>query len=261
MRQASDKDPHLTRNKGTQHCELRESVNQWKVERTFSFSHAPSVSTLRQTIIQRAQKSVEILQCSSLMKLCTPVLSLQTKSTISRLPCPSRHLDATRASQRICTFWQCVGFRGVSRTHQKSEGTGHLGVHAGLKKEPSMVNTGSILAKVRSSASSQAHLDEVTRQAEEQESLSRNAPRRGRSTGAPGRQGEALVYDVHRLSVLGSSPKEARSRIPAALEPGFYICRSDKKKVRTLHQLGRCYLLPGVDYIDHTSAGLVVPKK
>ena len=73
-----------------------------------------------------------------------------------------------------------------------------------------------------------------------------------------GRQGEALVYDVHRMSVLGSSPKEARSRIRAALEPGFYICRSGKKKVRTLHQLGRCYLLPGVDYMDYTSAGIVV---
>ena len=38
-----------------------------------------------------------------------------------------------------------------------------------------------------------------------------------------GRLGEALVYDVHRMSVLGKSPKEARAKIPASLEPGFYI--------------------------------------
>ena len=62
-----------------------------------------------------------------------------------------------------------------------------------------------------------------------------------------GRQGEALVYDVHRMSVLGKSPKEARARIRAALEPGFHICRSGKKVVRC-----KCYLLPGVDYMDYT---------
>ena len=76
-----------------------------------------------------------------------------------------------------------------------------------------------------------------------------------------GRQGEALVYDVHRMSVLGSSPKEARSSFRAALEPGFYICRSGKKTVRTLHQLGRCYLLPGVDYMDCTFASNAMPKR
>ena len=31
--------------------------------------------------------------------------------------------------------------------------------------------------------------------------------------------------------------------------------------MRSLHQLGRCYLLPRVDYMDYTSAGIVVPKK
>ena len=38
-----------------------------------------------------------------------------------------------------------------------------------------------------------------------------------------GRQGDAFVCDVQRTSVLGKSPKEARARIRAALEPGFYL--------------------------------------
>ena len=69
------------------------------------------------------------------------------------------------------------------------------------------------------------------------------------------------MYDVHRMSVLGKSPKEATARIRAALEPGFYICRSGKKKVRSLHQLGKCYLLPGVGCMDYTSSGNALPKK
>ena len=75
-----------------------------------------------------------------------------------------------------------------------------------------------------------------------------------------GRPGEAFVYDVHRMSLLGKSPKEARASIRAALEPGFYVSCSGKK-VRYLHQLGKCYLLPGVDFINYTFAGNTFPKK
>ena len=73
-----------------------------------------------------------------------------------------------------------------------------------------------------------------------------------------GRLGEAFVYDVHSMSLLGKSPKEARASIRAALEPGFYISCSGKKKVRSLHQLGKCYLLPGVDFMNYTFAGNTV---
>ena len=75
-----------------------------------------------------------------------------------------------------------------------------------------------------------------------------------------GRQGEAFVYDV-RMSLLGKSSKEARASIRAALEPGFYISCSGKKKVRSLHQLGKCYLLPGVDFMNYTFAGNTFPNK
>ena len=167
----------------------------------------------------------------------------------------SKNLD----SLAMCRISRCFAHS------PKIRGGGPSGSSAGLWVEPSMVNTGSILAKVRSSASSQEHLTNSrakkknkSRQQHRASTRSQHRCSRNLNTRVPGR---GLVYDVHRLSVLGSSPKEARSRIRAALEPGFYICRSDKKKVRTLHQLGRCYLLPGVDYMDYTSAGLVVPKK
>ena len=70
------------------------------------------------------------------------------------------------------------------------------------------------------------------------------------------RKGNALV----RTETLGSSPIEARARIREELEPGFYVCRSGKKKVKTLHQLGRCHRLPGVDYLDYSSMGKAMPR-
>ena len=63
------------------------------------------------------------------------------------------------------------------------------------------------------------------------------------------------------MSLLGKSPKEARASIRAALEPGFNISCSGKKKVRSLHQLGKCYLLPRVDFMNYTFAGNTFPKK
>ena len=75
--------------------------------------------------------------------------------------------------------------------------------------------------------------------------------RRGLSTGVAGpqhkgRQGDAFLFTTS-IVCLGKSPQEARTRSRAALEPGFYVCCSNKKKVRSLHQLGKCCLLPGVD--------------
>ena len=52
--------------------------------------------------------------------------------------------------------------------------------------------------------------------------------RRGRST--------CVAGTVHRMSVIGKSPKEARTRIRAAHEPSAFAA---------LHQHGKCFLLPG----------------
>ena len=62
------------------------------------------------------------------------------------------------------------------------------------------------------------------------------------------------------MLILGKSPKEARARIRAALEPGPYIGRPGKKKVWSPHQPGKCDLL-GVDNMDHTFAGNAMPKR
>ena len=88
--------------------------------------------------------------------------------------------------------------------------------------------------------------------------------RRGRSAGVAGKAtlwspGRGFCL-VHRKPVLGKSPKEARDKFRAAPEPGLYICRSGEKKVRSLHQLGKCYLLPCVDNMDHTFAGNTLPR-
>ena len=38
------------------------------------------------------------------------------------------------------------------------------------------------------------------------------------------------------------------------------VCLSGKKKIKTLHQLGKCYLLPGVDYLDYSYHGFALPQ-
>ena len=41
---------------------------------------------------------------------------------------------------------------------------------------------------------------------------------------------------------------------------GTWLLRlSGKKKIKTLHQLGKCYLLPGVDYLDYSCHGVALP--
>ena len=51
-----------------------------------------------------------------------------------------------------------------------------------------------------------------------------------------------------RTSILGEHPRARREEIRAGLSQGFYICVSGKRSVRTLHLLGRYYLIPDVDY-------------
>ena len=70
------------------------------------------------------------------------------------------------------------------------------------------------------------------------------------------RKGNAII----RTETLGSNPREARARIRETLEEGFYVCLSGKRKIRTLHRLGACYLLPGVDYLEYEFQGRTVPR-
>ena len=67
------------------------------------------------------------------------------------------------------------------------------------------------------------------------------------------------VKQQRRTEILGS--RERRAQIHDTLEPGFYLCRSGKKRIRTVHRLGDCFALPGVDYFDYDYLGLAMPKR
>ena len=62
-----------------------------------------------------------------------------------------------------------------------------------------------------------------------------------------------------RTEKLGDDPRLNRSIIRASLAPGFYVCFSGKRNIRTLHKLGLCYALPEVDYIHYEYAGSTLP--
>ena len=50
------------------------------------------------------------------------------------------------------------------------------------------------------------------------------------------------------LRSLAMSPKRREDSSERALQPGFYIAISSKKRIKTLHLLGSCYMIPGIDY-------------
>ena len=62
-----------------------------------------------------------------------------------------------------------------------------------------------------------------------------------------------------RSELLGSDHKQARAEICSNLREGCYISHSGKKAIRVLHYLGRCYMLPGVDYLSFTFGGTTFP--
>ena len=62
-----------------------------------------------------------------------------------------------------------------------------------------------------------------------------------------------------RSELLGSDPKQTRAEIRSNLREGYYISHSGKKAIRVLHDLGRCYMLPGVDYLSFTFGGTTFP--
>ena len=63
----------------------------------------------------------------------------------------------------------------------------------------------------------------------------------------------------NRSELLGSDHKQTRSELRSKLQEGYYISHSGKKAIRVVHRLGRCYMLPGVDYLSFSYAGLQFP--
>ena len=64
-----------------------------------------------------------------------------------------------------------------------------------------------------------------------------------------------------KKTILGANPREARNLIRAEMPQGFYTCISGKKKFRTLHRLGDCFSIPGIDYADCVFHGKEVPPR
>ena len=62
-----------------------------------------------------------------------------------------------------------------------------------------------------------------------------------------------------RLASLGDNPREKRKLLRASLAEGCYIAVSAKQSRRTLHKLGSCFMVPGVDYFKYTLAGETLP--
>ena len=67
------------------------------------------------------------------------------------------------------------------------------------------------------------------------------------------------VWNRGRSELLGSDHKQTRSDIRANLEPGYYISYSGKKRIKVLHRLGQCFMLPGVDLMSYEYASSSFP--
>ena len=58
-----------------------------------------------------------------------------------------------------------------------------------------------------------------------------------------------------RSELLGSDPRQTWAEIRSNLREGYYISHSGKKAIRVPRYLGRCYMLPGDDYLSFTFGG------
>ena len=87
-------------------------------------------------------------------------------------------------------------------------------------------------------------LDNLVEEAEERKKLSKEKQQAGN------RGTSELVVSDH---------KQARFEIRSQLQDGYYISHSGKKAIRVVHCLGRCYMLPGVDNLSFSYAGLQFP--
>ena len=69
------------------------------------------------------------------------------------------------------------------------------------------------------------------------------------------------MWNNERTAKLGSNPKEYRKQLRDSLDQRFYVAVSSKKKIRTLHLLGQCYLLPSLDYMTFSFLAPRLPSR
>ena len=67
------------------------------------------------------------------------------------------------------------------------------------------------------------------------------------------------AWNKEKTKKLGSDPKKYRAELRTSLQPGFYVSISPKKRIRTVHRLGQCYLIPGLDYVRYEYLGASMP--
>ena len=69
------------------------------------------------------------------------------------------------------------------------------------------------------------------------------------------------MWNNERTARLGTHPRESRRQLQESLDQGFYVAVSSKKKIRTLHPLGECCLLPTLDYTTFSFLGPRLPSR
>ena len=113
------------------------------------------------------------------------------------------------------------------------------------------------LAIVRSCARSQEHLTN-SRAKKKTRVVSSTAPRRSRSTGAPGTSAQRSPGRGFRLRC---APHVCSLEVSQGGQSQYSSSARTWKKLRSLHLLGKCYLLPGEVVMNYTFAGNALPKK
>ena len=58
-----------------------------------------------------------------------------------------------------------------------------------------------------------------------------------------------------------SNPKEARERALTQFQKEYYLSTSGRNSTRVLHQLGACYMVPGIDYPRYVYTTVQMPKQ
>ena len=96
---------------------------------------------------------------------------------------------------------------------------------------------------------------EVQQREEDEVQMEREAEKKAEG------QRKQQTWNRDRTLKLGSNPREARKNLRESFQAGFYIATSSKRRVKTLHLLGACYMIRGVDYPVYSYAGETFPSK
>ena len=69
------------------------------------------------------------------------------------------------------------------------------------------------------------------------------------------------AWNEDRTTKLGDNPKAYRAERRASLPQGFHISTSSKRAGRTVHRLGQCCMILGLDYVQYVYHGAAMPTE